>query len=81
MIGFVYSEYLSKPELAEANYKWILKNTPECELADDAEFMCLHLGEPMIGVDELQAEAKRQGRKPEEAEPVSEVKEDSETSG
>ena len=80
MIGFVYSEYLSKPELAEANYKWILKNTPECELADDAEFMCLHLAEPMIGVDELQAEAKRQGRKPEEAEPVSEVKEEAGTS-
>ena len=80
MIGFVYSEYLNKPELAEVNYKWILKNTPECELADDAEFMCLHLDEPMIGVDELQSEAKRQGRKPEEAEPVSEVKEEAGTS-
>jgi len=73
MIGFVYGEYLSKPELAEASYKWILKNTPECELSDDAEFMCLHLDEPMIGVDELQAEAKRQGRKIEETEPVSEA--------
>lgn len=66
MIGFVYGEYRNKPELAEANYKWILKNTPDCELSDDAEFMCLHLNEPMIGVDELQAEAKRQGRKIEE---------------
>ncbi len=72
MIGFVYGEYLSKPELAEASYKWILKNTPECELSDDAEFMALHLDEPMISVDELQAEAKRQGRKIEETEPVSE---------
>jgi hypothetical protein len=66
MIGFIYGENLNKPKLAELNYKWILKNTPECELADDAEFMCLHLDEPMIGVEELQAEAKRQGRKVEE---------------
>lgn len=80
MVGFVYSEYLNKPELAEVNYKWILRNTPDCDLADDAEFMCLHLDEPMIGVDELQAEAKRQGRKPEDTEPVSEVKEEAGTS-
>jgi hypothetical protein len=66
MIGFVFGEYLSKPELAEASYKWILKNTPDCELSDDAEFMCLHLDEPMIGVEELRAEAKRQGREVEE---------------
>ncbi len=71
MIGFVYSEYLNRPELAEVNYKWVLKNTPGCDLADDAEFMCLHLDEPMIGVDELQDEARRQGRKVENQEPVS----------
>lgn len=63
MIGFIYDEYLDKPELAEANYKWVLKNSPECELADDAEFMMLHLNEPMSSVEELQAEALRQGRK------------------
>jgi tetratricopeptide (TPR) repeat protein len=63
MIGFIYDEYLNKPDLAEANYKWVLKNTPDCELADDAEFMALHLGEPMNSVEELRAEAKRQGRK------------------
>lgn len=81
MVGFVYSEYLNKPELAEVNYKWILKNTPDCDLADDAEFMCLHLSEPMIGVEELRAEAKRQGRKVEETEPVTEeAKEDEQTS-
>ncbi|MBN1980267.1 MAG: hypothetical protein JW795_01965 [Chitinivibrionales bacterium] len=62
MIGFVYGEYLNKPDVAEAHYKWILKNAPQCELADDAEFMYLHLDEPMIGVDELQGEAKRQGK-------------------
>ncbi len=70
MIGFVYSEHLKKPEHAEVNYKWILKNEPECDLADDAEFMCLHLDEPMIGVEELRAEAKRQGRTVEEVKPV-----------
>jgi tetratricopeptide (TPR) repeat protein len=63
MIGFIYDEYLNKSDIAEANYKWVLKNTPECELADDAEFMTLHLGEPMNSVEELRAEARRQGRK------------------
>lgn len=63
MIGFIYDEYLDKPELAEINYKYVLKSTPGCELTDDAEFMMLHLGEPMSSVEELQAEASRQGRK------------------
>jgi hypothetical protein len=63
MIGFIYDEYLDRPEMAELNYKWVLKNAPECELADDAEFMMLHLGEQMASVDELQAEVKRQGKK------------------
>jgi len=63
MIGFIYDEYLDRPEMAELNYKWVLKNAPGCELADDAEFMMLHLGEQMASVDELQAEVKRQGKK------------------
>ncbi len=62
MIGFIYDEYLGKAELAEQNYKWLLKNTPDCELADDAEFMALHLNEPMSSVEELRGEAARQGR-------------------
>ena len=68
MIGFIYDEYLDKPDMAEINYKWVLKNAPECELADDAEFMMLHLGEQMASVDELQAEVKRQGKKVEATE-------------
>jgi hypothetical protein len=67
MIGFIYDEYLDRPEMAEINYKWVLKNTPDCELADDAEFMMLHLGEQMSSVDELQAEVRRQGKKVEES--------------
>ena len=63
MIGFIYDEYLDKPQLAEINYKWVLKHAPDCELADDAEFMMLHLDEPMSSIEELQAEALRQGRK------------------
>jgi tetratricopeptide (TPR) repeat protein len=63
MIGFIYDEYLSKPEDASANYRWVLKNTPNCELSDDAEFMSLHLGEAMNSVEELRAEAMRQGKK------------------
>lgn len=66
MIGFIYDEYLDKPELAEINYKWVLKNAPDCGLADDAEFMMLHLGEQMSSVEELQAEVKRQGKKVED---------------
>lgn len=62
MIGFIYDEYLNKTELAEVNYRWLLKNTPDCELADDAEFMALHLDEPMTSVEELRGEAERQGR-------------------
>jgi outer membrane protein assembly factor BamD (BamD/ComL family) len=68
MIGFIYDEYMDKPDLAEVNYTWVLKHTPDCELADDAEFMMLHLGEQMAGVDELQAEVKRQGKKVEDTE-------------
>jgi hypothetical protein len=68
MIGFIYDEYLDRPEMAEVNYKWVLKNTPDCELNDDAEFMMLHLGEQMSSVDELQAEVKRQGKKVEASE-------------
>ncbi|MBN2036749.1 MAG: hypothetical protein JW768_08420 [Chitinispirillaceae bacterium] len=68
MIGFIYDEYCDKPALAEENYKWVLKNAPGCELADDAEFMMLHLGEQMAGVDELQSEVRRQGKKVEAAE-------------
>ncbi len=62
MIGFIYDEYLNKEQRAEVNYKWILEHTPQCELADDAEFMVQHLGEPMTSVEDLRAEARRQGR-------------------
>jgi hypothetical protein len=63
MIGFIFDEYLNKPEDARINYRWVLKNTPDCELTDDAEFMSLHLGEAMNSVEELRAEALRQGKK------------------
>ncbi len=73
MIGFIYDEYLNKSDLAEVNYKWVLKNTPDCELANDAEFMTLHLGEPMNSVEELWAEARRQGRKVDTSTPAPEM--------
>jgi tetratricopeptide (TPR) repeat protein len=63
VIGSIYDTYLDLLLPAEENYKWVLKNTPDCKLADDAEFMMLHLGEPMPGVEELRSEAMRQGRK------------------
>jgi tetratricopeptide (TPR) repeat protein len=67
MIGFIFDEYLDDAKHAAVNYRWILKNEPRCELSDDAEFMYLHLEEPMIGVEDLQAEARRQGRRVEES--------------
>jgi hypothetical protein len=73
MIAFIFDEHLNEPDKAQINYKWILKNTPGCDLTDDAEFMMLHLDEPMSSVEELRAEALRQGRKIEsfeESEPV-----------
>jgi len=63
MIGFTYDEYIKNFSLAEANYKWILKNSPTCALVSDAEFMMLHLDEPMVSIEEIQARSVRQGRK------------------
>ena len=63
MIGFTYDEYLKNFALAEANYKWILKYSPACPLVSDAEFMMLHLDEPMVSIEEIQARSLRQGRK------------------
>lgn len=62
MIGFIYDEYLNRLDMAESNYKWVLKNAPGCDYADEAEFMMLHLGERTENAVELQAEAMRQGR-------------------
>ncbi|MBN1306726.1 MAG: hypothetical protein JXA18_02325 [Chitinispirillaceae bacterium] len=62
-IGFIYDRYLGRLDLAELQYRWVLKHAPECPRAADAEFMLLHLGEPFPGSRELQAEALRQGRK------------------
>lgn len=64
MRGYIYSENLHKLALAAVNYKWLIKNKPDSDLVDDAEFMYLHLGEPMDDIEELKAESRRQGRKP-----------------
>ncbi|KMQ50982.1 hypothetical protein CHISP_2124 [Chitinispirillum alkaliphilum] len=65
MIGFIYDENLRNPALAEVNYQWVLKNTPDCDLAHDTEFMLLHLDEQMssVTIEELQAQTARQNRK------------------
>jgi hypothetical protein len=63
MIGFIYDEHLKLFSLAEANYKWILRNAPDCALASDAEFMLLNLDEPMTSIEEIQGRSLRQGRK------------------
>jgi hypothetical protein len=62
MAGFAYDEHIKNYSLAEANYKWILRHAPECNLASDAEFMIQHLDEPMASVEEIQGQSMRQGR-------------------
>ena len=62
MIGYIYAEYLGDSPFAAMNYRWILKNAPDCSLASDAEFMYLNLGEPMISIEELRQMSIRQGR-------------------
>ena len=63
MAGFIYDEYLERPSMAEANYKWVLANAPGCAYAEETEFMMLHLGECVGSAEELRNEAVRQGRK------------------
>ncbi len=62
LTGLAYDEYLKNNSLAEANYKWVLRNTPKCALSPDAEFMIQHLGEPMTSIEEIQGQSMRQGR-------------------
>jgi hypothetical protein len=62
-IGFLYDRDLNRAGMAEVNYRWVLKNAPDCRFAGDAEVMLQHLGEPMPGGEELRDEAKRQGKK------------------
>jgi hypothetical protein len=62
LTGLAYDEYLKNNSLAEANYKWVLRNAPTCALASDAEFMIQHLGEPMTSIEEIQGQSMRQGR-------------------
>jgi len=62
MIGYIYAEHLENYPFAAMNYRWILQNQPDCVLSSDAEFMYLHLGEPMSDIEELRQLAIRQGR-------------------
>jgi tetratricopeptide (TPR) repeat protein len=62
MIAYTYGEQIKNLPLAASNYRWILEKNPDCDLADDAEFMYLHLGEPMVDVDDLRDETVRQGK-------------------
>ena len=61
-IGFLYGQQLNKRDMAEAHYRWLLKNAPECAFTRDAEVMLRHLGGPLPSVEELRAEARRQGK-------------------
>ncbi len=72
MIGFIYDENLKNPDLAEVNYRWIIENDPQCDLAQDTEFMLLHLDEQMssITIEELQAQTRRQNRPVDLEEPL-----------
>jgi hypothetical protein len=63
MVGYTYDEHVRNFALAEANYKWILRFAPTCALASDAEFMLLHLDEPMTSIEEIRGRSLRQGRR------------------
>lgn len=39
LIGFVYSENLKDYEKAEENYRKVIEKYPDCDLADDAQYM------------------------------------------
>jgi len=39
LIGFVYSENLKDYEKARENYKKVIEKYPDCDLADDAQYM------------------------------------------
>ncbi|ERP31363.1 tetratricopeptide repeat protein [Chitinivibrio alkaliphilus] len=62
MIAMIYGDHLHRYEQAAANYGWILENSERCNMAGDAEFMYLHLGEPIPGIQELKERALRQGQ-------------------
>ena len=58
-IAFIYDQFLHRKEMAGVNYRWVLKNAPDCTFAGDAEVMLRHLGKPMPDAETLRAEAKR----------------------
>lgn len=62
MIAYIYGENLQNNSLAAANFQRVLQKCPEGDLADDAEFMYLHIGEPYLSITDLQEEFERQGR-------------------
>jgi hypothetical protein len=61
LIGNLYDERLNDYERAAANYAWVIRNSDKCQIAQDAEFMYLNIGEPIPEIDELRARAERQG--------------------
>ena len=51
LIGFVYSENLKDQQKAKENYRKVIDDYPECDLADDARYMIEMMetgAEPMI---------------------------------
>ncbi len=51
MIGFNYSEYIKDTVKAREVFEQIVEKYPECDLADDAEWMIENMGKPLEEMD------------------------------
>ena len=46
LAGYIYSEHLKNYDKAEQFYRMVIEKFPDCELADDAQFMLENMGKP-----------------------------------
>lgn len=51
MIGFIYSEELKDYDKAREAMQKVVDNYPDCDLADDAQWMLKHMGEDLEKMD------------------------------
>ena len=61
LAGYIYSEHLKDYDRAEKYYRMVVEKFPDCELADDAQFMLENMGKPFVAPDT--SAAKQQVKK------------------
>ncbi len=62
LAGYVYSEYLKNYDKAREFYQLVVEKFPNCELADDAQFMLDNMGKPPEEIQPV-AQEKTQAKK------------------